>query len=173
MNNEHQLYVGMDLATTAGVAVYIPITNQAIVFSAKAEPIDQFKRMLTSIQSISDHLRNGVDMRLDFLYCLERVHHFRNAKTSRSLIERYGFVKYALLMGEAKVVEVNLNSCRSWLKVKTKEENFMYYMPYYRGSMFTSDHADALTCALYQASNDGVAIDWLSFNIVDYVRGEE
>lgn len=164
---EETIYVGLDVAGTTGVSLFFPRQNEAICFSIKATPIEQIQEVIRNSLRIKQQYNIQHEDNTDLLFCFEKVFHFRNAKTTRDLVERYGFMKYTLLHGRYRVVEVHLRSARSWLGVKSKQENLMHFVPHYMGSMLTSDHADATSCALYQAHLEGHTVDWSTFRLLD------
>lgn len=76
------MIVGLDLATTSGIALYDD--DEVKVTTYKGTPIE----LLTKIES---YLKPGS------LCVIEEHKHFRNAKTTRSLLERNGFIFWSLV----------------------------------------------------------------------------
>jgi hypothetical protein len=125
----------------------------------KGTPIKQAEYIVT-------HLVAEPVLNIEPVFCLEMPHHFQNANTTRSLLERYGYIKNVLLGAGFKVREPNLNSARAWLGVKDKQAVLMHYIPYFAGgAILTSDHADALLMAQFQASKDGIEPKWEELKI--------
>ncbi len=141
-------FVGLDIATTTGIAIYIPSKNVAAVGLSKGLPghqLDEIISMTIPLPKEFFHLN----------YVLEEPHHLRNAKTALSLISRYGYLKYSLMGLGYGVSEVNLNSARAWLGTKDKQGTHLFFTEYFVGSYLTSDHTDALAVALYEANLRG------------------
>lgn len=150
-------YIGLDIATISGIAIYSPLKHAAVVGQSKGEPIYQLDDIIA--KSVP---KNLVGYSIQFV--LEEPHHFQNATTTRSLISRYGYIKYSLMGLKYPVYEVNLNSARHWLGTKTKKETHLLFTQYFRGDFLTSDHTDALAVAMYKAHKDGYARSTLDLN---------
>jgi Holliday junction resolvasome RuvABC endonuclease subunit len=97
----------------------------------------------------------GINPSYATTYVLERLHTFRNANTTRSLLERYGYLKYLLQSGGYRVEEVSPRMARKHLGLVEKEEVYEYFKKLYTGLRLTSHMTDALAVALYQADRDG------------------
>lgn len=142
------VYIGLDIATVTGIAIYLPENNKSKVVQYKGTPT----QLLGFLQR---HIVWGYG-NYKRVFVLEEPHHFRNATTTKSLLERYGFIKYSLINHVILPVEVNLNSVRSYFRAKTKDEVHSYFLPMYQGKKkFTDNHSDALAVAIYQAVQDG------------------
>ena len=150
------IYLGLDTATTMGLAVWSPDTHQAFVRSCKGGPIEQMVFIEEVYRSIQKQNRFA-----DITVAFEELHHFRNAKTLKMNSERYGYLKYSLLLHDVKVTEVHPGTARSYIKCKDKEGVFKKLIGYVKGSApITDDHTDALAVALKQAHYDGHGLDW-------------
>lgn len=151
-------YMGLDTATTTGIAIYNTDNNIALVTLKKGSPIEQFIYIDVIVKTMFKFGRGHIDF-TQIKFVFEELHNFRNAKTTRSLCERYGFLKYSLLKNSCQVSEIPPKMARSLLGLAGKKETFDFFSARYVGSMFSSDHADALAVALCQAHVDGFAID--------------
>lgn len=140
-----KVYVGLDTATITGVAIWMPKTHRALVSQVKGTPIEQLIYIKEQLEAI----------RGEVVVVMEQMHYFRNAKTIRSLVERYGYLKYTLLEAGYRVEEVAPRVARSHFGAAGKEEMFRLFMPYFDGTALTSNHTDALAVALKQACDDG------------------
>lgn len=155
-------YIGLDIATVTGMAIYTPSTETIEVALNKGDPISQYVRLVNYLETMDYKDRHPT-------FVLELPLHFQNANTSRSLIERYGYLKHSLIRaGVYEVVEVNLNSVRKYLGCKTKEDVFRFFQPLYEGDYLTSDHADAAALCLYQASVEGHTVDLSRLKVRDW-----
>lgn len=135
-------YIGLDVAETLGIAIYRPI-HFALVTTVKGTPPEQYAKVKRVIQSIHDLTSPTI--------VFELPNHFRNGKGTRTLLGRYGYLLWTLRDETLDVHEVNLNSARSFLKCKNKQEVLDFFLPWYTGSELTDDHTDALAVAMYQA----------------------
>lgn len=152
------LYVGLDTATVTGVAFWNPRMQVAAVVEFKGSPVEQLHSILGELPY----------KKADVVFVLEKLYNFRNAKTTRSLLERYGYLKYTLIERGFRVEEVHPRMARNFLKVATKEDVFRYFIPFYRGNLYlSSNHTDALAVALYQADCDGWGLLTASMEIQD------
>lgn len=140
------VYLGLDVAQTTGIAYYSG--DSAKVTDVKGYPYNQFKL-------IARLIRKRLEYDEEVVVVMEQPVHFQNAKTTRDLLQRYGYLKWSLLHTGCKVLEVNLNSVRSFLKCRTKQSVFELMLDFYVGSRLTDDMTDALACCLYQAHIDG------------------
>ena len=82
------IYIGLDIATVTGIAVYKTTFNKAEVIQYRGSPL-----------SLMSFIRDKV---LDLgyykpIFVLEEPLHFRNAIVTRSLLTRYGFIKYSFM----------------------------------------------------------------------------
>lgn len=156
-------YIGLDVATMAGIAKWIPEINVAVVDEMKGTPNHQLQYIINSVLPPKE-------MAVETIFVLEKPFHFQNANTTRSLLERYGFIKYSLLGFGYQVREPNLNSARAWLGVRDKQGVFDHYVPHLNsGRMLTSNHTDALLVAMYEAQQDGFTVEWSSLQIMQGV----
>jgi hypothetical protein len=146
------IYIGLDVATVTGISIYQPVWGQAKVTQFRGEPLQLFG-------FIKEYV---LDPYLYYtkVFVMELPNHFRNAATTRNLLERYGFIKYTLIDYGQNPVEVNLNSVRSYFRTKNKEEVKRYFKPHYKGKKaFTDNHSDALAVAIYQSVQDKYRYD--------------
>lgn len=141
-----KLYIGLDVAQTVGIAIYDG--DWAKVTAVSGYPYTQFNLISRLAQK---YLRD------DYIvtFVMEQPVHFQNAKTTRDLLGRYGYLFWSLINANHDVLEVNLNSVRAFLKCKTKRAVFDLMLPCYSGLSFTDDKSDALACCLYQAHKEG------------------
>lgn len=135
-------YVGLDVATWCGIAIFIPSANKATVQDFKGTPLEQ-----------AEHIKNYISTDCTVVFELEM--YFRNAKTIRSLIERQGYIKHALLWQSCRVTEVPPKSARRFLNTKSKAETHHKFIDNFWGEPLTNNHTDALAVAMYQAYQDG------------------
>lgn len=156
---EEKFYVGLDTATTTGIAVLLP-DNKAAVTSVKGTPIQQLGVLGPILAAFSK--------RYPFVgLSMEKQHNFINANTARSLSERYGFLRWTLTGLGFTVNEVSPRPARKLLGVVTKQECFDKFVPYFKGEALTSDHTDALAVCIFSAYQDGYKIDWERFVVVN------
>lgn len=141
-------FIGLDTALVTGIALYNSEMNYAGVMQRKGTPVEQ----LATIIAVISHLRLGWVDSSQIVLVMEKLHNFRNAVSTRSLLERYGYLKNSLLERGYQVQEVSPKEARSFLGVGGKEETFHLLKTRFQGTLFSSDHADALAIALYQAS---------------------
>lgn len=139
-------YMGLDTATTTGIALWIPGEQRALVSEITGDPNEQFDYIVGDACPDDDE---------NVAFVMEQMHYFRNAKTIRSLVERYGYLKYSLLGLGYPVYEVAPSVARHHLGVKSKKETHSLFLPHFDGEKFTSNHSDALAVALKQACDDG------------------
>lgn len=153
------IYIGLDIATTTGIAIYNPMNFKAEVVQYKGEPVQLLGFLKTYVLHGSYH---------DSTFVLELPSSFRNAIVTRSLLTRYGFIKYSLMDYNYLPVEVNLNSVRSYFQCKNKGEVKSYFKKMYRGKKtFTDNHSDALAVAIYQSVMDGFDYSPLRLQITE------
>lgn len=150
------IYVGLDIATVTGYAIWNPETQVAKVWQMKGDPIAQIKSLSHVLQK--EKLGSAI-------ICIEELHHIQNHKTVVSLAERRGFIYYTLVGVGYTVQNVHSESARSLLKTRNKEETFRKFIPFYKGSAaLTSDMTDALAVALYGSLN----VDWEKLCVINY-----
>lgn len=145
-----KVYLGLDTAIISGIAVWYPLTFKAYVVQVKGTPPETFGYLCQKVMPLIVKEQPTVVM--------EKLTHFRNADTTRSLLERYGFIKYSLMCNYQglRIEEPTTSLARGNLKVKDKEDVFKLLSQYYQGAYFTDNHADALSVAIYQSVNDGI-----------------
>lgn len=136
-------YVGLDTATVMGVAFYQPDFHVASVYEVRGTPLEQRRFICERAKE-------------DMVYVFEKQHHFRNAVTARSLLERYGYLKWFLLDAKMLVREASPLPVRKLLGCKNKDTVHRIMMPFIVGMHLTSNHTDALAVALYAAHQDGL-----------------
>lgn len=142
------IYVGLDTATTTGLAVWFPTLQKALVSQCKGTPLKQLK-----------HIQGYVFFPTpEVVIAMESIHNFRNANVTRSLLERYGFLKYSLLAEGFRVEEIPPKMARRSLGVNSKREAYEYLSTFCTGKL-TDNHTDALAIALYQALAEGHLMD--------------
>ncbi len=139
-------YVGLDVASWCGVAIFMPSSNKATVTEVKGTPPEQ-----------AEFIKNYLSTECTVVFELEM--YFRNAKTIRSLIERQGYIKHALLYQSCRVTEVPPKSARKFLGTKSKIETHHKFIDNFSGEPLTNNHTDALAVAMYQAYQDGWRFD--------------
>jgi hypothetical protein len=131
-------FVGLDVAETMGIALYFPYSDEAHVFEYTGDPIEQL-RYLTSI----------LELITEPLICMELMHHFRNAITTRSLMGRYGYLKWSLKEIGYSISEISHQVSRSYLNATTKK--MTHDLLKQGNSKITENHTDALAPAMYGA----------------------
>lgn len=154
------VYIGIDPATVCGVAIYYPEQNMARVMEVKGTPVEQ-------LSTILEYLFKDIGEEKLLIFSMEKLHNFRNANTTRSLLERYGYLRHTLDSLGFPVRETSPASVRAHLQVKTKTELFDYLGSFYRGKHLTNNHTDALAIAIYQAWLDGLNFQPITFRIED------
>lgn len=140
MRNE-LTFVGLDLATTAGVAFLSEDLSSCRVYEIKGNPFEQFYQIQ---QMISDD---------PAVWGIEELHIFRNAKTVRSLAERSGFIKW-MLKGvlKEKVMMVQVSRARKFIGAKSKEDARDMMQLLVKGNdQITDNHSDAVLVAMMVA----------------------
>jgi Holliday junction resolvasome RuvABC endonuclease subunit len=137
------IYIGLDTATTMGVAVFAPNTHKVYVAESKGSPLQQMR-------FISEKVLPGLSLGHTYI-ALEQLHNMRNAVTVRSFMERYGYIKWTLAERDWKVFDIPPQVARASLGCTTKMDVFDYFLPAYKGSKLTHNHTDALALALYIA----------------------
>jgi hypothetical protein len=85
------MLITLDLALTSGIALYDG--NIVKVGTVRGTPIEQLK----FVKNISTP---------DFVFVIEKHVHFRNAKTTRNLQSRIGYIQWSLIEWGANVVEL-------------------------------------------------------------------
>lgn len=141
-----KVYIGLDVAQTVGIAVYDG--DSAKVTDARSYPYIQ---LILIVRLAQKYILGGYLI----TFVMEQPVHFQNAKTTRELLGRYGYLRWSLIHNGYDVQEANLNSVRAFLKCKTKRAVFDLMLPCYSGLSFTDDKSDALACCLYQAHKEG------------------
>jgi hypothetical protein len=167
MNPKSLVYLGLDLATISGIALWHPFTHTAEVVQVKGDPIETFAFLARVIMPLLGKFQPTV--------CMEQSHHFINAKTTRSLLERYGFIKYSLMCNYKgmRIEEPNLNSIRASLGARNKKEMMGILATRYTGPYLTDNHTDALACCIYQSKEDGIPFTLGNLHIVSITPKEE
>lgn len=156
---DDKFYLGLDTATVTGIAVLLP-GYRAAVASVKGNPIQQLGVIGPLIIALmKDFPQINISM--------EKQHNFFNADTARSLVERYGFIKWTLTGSGFVVNEVSPKPARKLLEVNSKEECFRKFCNYYKGTALTSDHTDALALCIFSAHQEGYPMDWKRLVIAD------
>lgn len=149
-------YVGLDIAETMGVAVWQPEIQRATVYEVKGNPVVQ-------LIELGEQILIPLGEEDKPLIAIELLTYLRNAKTTRSILERTGFLRHNLLNFGYTVEDVNLNTARRYLGTKSKfdtQEKFKHYL-----KSITDNHADALAVCIYISSIEGYSIDWNSLFI--------
>lgn len=141
------MYIGLDTATVTGVAFYQPAFNIASVYETKGTPIEQW-RFVNKKAFALKHLTIN--------FVIEKQHNTLNMNTTRSLFERYGYIKWRFQEEGITLLEVSPKPARKVLNCKDKETLFRVCLPFLVGSHLTSNHTDALAVALYVAHQDGL-----------------
>lgn len=148
-------YIGLDLATLAGVAILYP-GNFAAVTVMKGNPIQQFMHVGSIVNGLKvPELSIVLEMPVDFL----------NANTTRSLLERYGFIKWNLIGSGFTPLEVRPKEARRVVGAKDKRSLFIKLKDNFKGHIFDSNMSDALALCIYAAAQDGYKVDWKQLEI--------
>lgn len=139
-------YIGLDLATVSGIALYNPNNPEATVLEKKGDPV----YLWNFLWGFTDGFRYMGD---PYTVVIEEIHDFRNAKTTRSLLERTGYIKYQFISLGVEVIMAGPSEVRSFFNVKGKQALFDYMREHVHESTpyFTSNHSDALALAIYGA----------------------
>lgn len=130
-------YVGLDIATRTGIAWYETGSGVIKTHVVKGTPIDQWDFIC--------ELLSNLDAKVEVV--LEKPVYFRNAVTARSLIERYGYLKWQLMADYVPIIEVVPTQVRRFIGAKTKQG----VLEMLRGddTRITHDHADAAALVLF------------------------
>ncbi len=158
-------YIGLDTAAKLGYAAWRPEDNLAQVALFKGEPIEQVVEILDSTRLLFKE-----EELLDVVFVMEMIHSFQNAVTTRSLLERYGYIKHTLRSTGFPVVEVSPSPVRHFLGAAGKREVYDLLKPYYKGERLRDDHTDALACALFRSNLDGYEFKLDDLVIQDIVK---
>lgn len=160
------IYIGLDIATTTGISIYSPENNRAKVHQYTGTP----NQLWTFIHGEVLHRYQFYPVKN---FVLEIPLHFRNAKTVRSLNQRYGYIRYSLQDYGHLASEMNLREVRGYFLAKNKEEMREYFKPMYRGKKaFTDNHSDALAVAIYKAVLHGYEFYPVTFQIEEMLVDE-
>lgn len=157
------IYVGLDLATVSGLAIYIPNNPIAIVHQHKGNAIQQLNtiKKLLNVYIYNTNNKNNNS----YIFIIEELHTFRNGNTTRFLLEMTGYIKYSLIDSGYRVVDVAPSEVRKYLGTKDKKGTLDFFLPRYTGSNLTNNHTDALGLAIYQAAQDGHIEDFSNLQI--------
>lgn len=151
------IYLGIDIAALCGVAVYIPEKNRALVFETKGTPVQQLEEINWIVQNCTK------DAQVVYVV-FEKQYYFRNANTTRDLLERYGFLKWSLMACGFDIWEVGPSTARAFLGIPynpktaslSKRRTFDLLRQHYASTApFTTNHSDALAVAMKQAFDNG------------------
>lgn len=112
------MIVGLDIAKTSGIAI-LDKNGLVSVFKFTGDPIELLGYIKSKIESNSTVI-------------IERHVHFRNAKTTRSLISRLGFIEWSLRSENHVVSDIFPGKGRKVL------------IEYYQSLGFTKDEYDAI-----------------------------
>jgi len=133
-------YIGLDLAIVSGICVLDAERKEAFLFQHKGSPIELLSFLITFILDGTTAQKVGI----------EELHQFRNATTTRSLLQRSGFIRYTLESYGIDTKEIHMESVLSMLQLKSKKELFDYILLGTKSLLsLTSNHTDALGIALY------------------------
>lgn len=139
-------YLGLDIAEDMGAALYFAHSQQAHVFEYNGTPVQQWKFVKTLIY-----------YNPQTLVCMELMHHFRNAITTRSVFGRYGFIKWSSVEYGYTPREISHQVARSFVHAKGKRGVHVAFLSEYRGEkQLTDNHTDALAIAMFAAHLDGL-----------------
>ena len=135
------VFVGLDLATKAGIAVLEEDLKTCTVYEVKGNPYEQ----LYQIQEIL--------AKTPAIWGIEELHIFRNAKTIRSLAERVGFIKWTIKgLCKEKVYMIQASRARKEFGVKTKKQaKELIQCQVEDGGHLTDNHSDAVLVAMMTA----------------------
>lgn len=130
-----RMIVALDVATSMGVCYFRIQDSKFYCTTYKGTPIEQ-------LRTLFDVLGDDVN---ECLVIIEQLNDFMNANTTRSLLERIGYIKNSLLRVGAEIKMVNAMSVRKYLGVKGKEGVKELFSKY----GLDSDQSDALAVMLY------------------------
>lgn len=139
--SDELVFVGLDLAKTAGMALLSEDLKHCWVYELKGTPYEQFYQI------------QNIVCNQPAVWGIEELHCFRNAKTVRSLAERVGFIKW-MLKGilKEKVMMVTATAARKFVGAKNKENARELMQCLVRdGGRLTDNHSDAVLVALMVA----------------------
>jgi Holliday junction resolvasome RuvABC endonuclease subunit len=147
MKSTHNLFVGLDIATKMGVAFVNFGSKKITTVVYKGTPQIQLERLVDVVGDFE-----GVVVRIETLVS------FRNAKTTRSLLTRTGYISHSLENEKATIEYVTPTEARRFLGVKTKAEVKDFFNRFAPG--ITDDEADAIAVAVYKNVEDLNFDDW-------------
>jgi|SRR5688500_5376130 len=147
------LYVGLDTAETMGVALYYPKNRLALVTEVKGTPIEQYIYITNNIL-----LPIGNDKE-QVLFIIEKLTNFLNAKTTRSLLERIGYLKYTLLSNGQLVEELAPTIARKTLGIRSNKRTVQLLFQKYTEMKLSDNHTDALALVVHRAVQDGYPLN--------------
>lgn len=144
------VYVGLDIATITGIALWHPMTHTAEVVQVKGDPMETFGFIVKVIMPLVGKYQPTIVLENQFVGV--------NSVTTRKLIERYGFIKYSLMCNYQgiRIEEVYPASVRSFFKAKGKKEVMDILATRFTGPYLTDNHTDALACCIYQSKTDEI-----------------
>jgi hypothetical protein len=157
------LYCGLDIATTMGVALWEPESHVALVTEVKGSPVEQYVYIYNNIiltnrkESYIERWVQVEDIN-KIVFTLEQLAYFRNAKTTRSLLERLGYIKYSLLSVGQEVNEVTATVARRSFGV-IKKHPIMKIFQDRTDMKLTDNHTDALALVIHQSVQDRYKFD--------------
>ena len=153
------VFVGLDLATIAGMAMISEDLKDCWVYEFKGNPYEQFFQI------------QNIICNQPAIWGIEELHIFRNAKTVRSLAERSGFIKW-MLKGvlKEKVMMVQVSKARKYIGAKNKEQarELMQCLVQGNGKL-TDNHSDAILVA-QMVARETLKIDDMNQAIVPRVH---
>lgn len=148
MNQTHVL--GLDLATVSGLAIFDISTLEVAAYEVTGNPFEQFKLMAENIENLT-------------ISCvgIEMVMSFNNAKTTRSLLERYGYFKWTLKSLEIPIHEIHPKSARKQFGATTKLNALLLVNKRLKTARCATsyNHSDAVLVALAAARKHGLSFD--------------
>jgi hypothetical protein len=130
--------VALDIAKTMGVCFHKHPDGNFYCTAYSGTPQEQLEMLL---DVLGDDVKNT-------LFFIEELNSFVNAKTTRSLLHRVGFIKLTLEKLGAKVEMVNAMAARKFLGAKNKKDvgNIFQALDFPK---MTDDEADALAIMLF------------------------
>lgn len=162
-----EMFIGLDIAQTMGVAVVTSDSPTILLAEVKGEPPEQEAVLAYLVSRYKSSYRQH--------FILEMPSHFRNAKTTRSLIERYGYLKYTLVTYDMDVNEFSPPVIRSALGLPNRKRDVLQYFremfPAY-AQFLTDNHTDALATAIAGAMYMGEELDLAHPQLKFYRPGE-
>ena len=151
------IYIGLDMATTTGIAVYYPEDNSVICYQHKGTPVELAVYISNVVHLVRDPNNILARSNTPIIFSAEKLHLVQNMNTVRSLCERYGYIKYSLIAAGYQVFENGPQPPRRFINksLYSKQHIFDLMRENFTGPFLTSNHTDAIAQAMFVAHSQG------------------